>query len=69
MRILVTREFNDLDPIGYLTLRDDVEILSDSEFALAYRVVEKANDGTPTKIQVQSLSLISRPAQKEEAVK
>ena len=57
MRIPVTRNFDNRDPIGYLTLHDDVEIPPNSVFSLAYTVQEWTNR-KPTKIQVQSVSLI-----------
>lgn len=67
MKIPVTREFNKLDPIGFLTLRDDIEIPPDAEFALGYVILERASDGTPTKIQVQEVSLIVPPIKRGDA--
>lgn len=66
MKIPVTREFNKLDPIGFLTLRDDIEILPGAEFALGYIILARASDGTPTKIQVQEVSLIIPPVKRGE---
>jgi len=65
MRIPVTRNFDNLDPIGYLTLQDGVEIPPNSVFSLAYTVL-KGTARNPTKIQVQSVSLIAESAQKED---
>lgn len=52
MKIPVTRGFDKTDVIGFLTLRDDVDIPLDSVFALAYT---KQPDGTS---KVQEVSLI-----------
>lgn len=62
MKILVTRNFDKTDPIGYLTLQEGIDIPPDSEFALGYRILERASNGTVTKIQVQEVSLVSKPA-------
>ena len=59
MKIPVTRGFDKLDVIGFLTLRDDVDIPLDSVFALGYSTIELSSDGKPTKIQVQEVGLIS----------
>lgn len=59
MRLLVTREFDSADVIGYLQLRDGVEIPLHSVFSLAYLVEERDSIGKPTKGRVQSISLIS----------
>lgn len=57
MRIPVTRNFDVLDIIGSLTLRDGVEIPPDSVFSLAYTILEGPRS-KPTKIHVESVSLI-----------
>ncbi len=58
-KIPVTKGFDKVHPIGFLTLHDDVDIPPDSVFALGYVVEERADDGTPTKIQVWEVSLVS----------
>jgi hypothetical protein len=55
-RILVTRNFDKTDVIGFIQLRPGVEILPDTHFALGYTVVEKSGN-TPTKIHVHEVSL------------
>lgn len=62
MRILVTRNFDKLDPIGYLTLRDDVEIPPHSVFALGYLM-----QGEDKAVKVQEVSLVPVPYTKREA--
>ncbi len=58
MKIPVTRGFDKLNVIGFLTVRDDVDIPIDSVFALGYTSIALSSDGKPTKIQVQEVSLI-----------
>ncbi len=59
-RILVTRQFDQRDVIGYLQLRPDIELLPDDYFALAYTVLEE-RDGKATKIRVHEVSLVATP--------
>jgi hypothetical protein len=58
MKIPVTRNFDNSDLIGMLTLRDDVDIPPNSVFSLGYVIEDRASDDTPTKIQVRGVSLI-----------
>ena len=73
MRIPVTRNFDTTDPIGYLTLHEDIEIAPDMLFALRYDIIEQASDGRPVKIRVLSVSLILdrfyKPMQSDAQVK
>lgn len=57
-RIPVTRNFDPTQPIGYLTLRDDVEIPVSGELCFAYRITEQHEDGTPASIVVESASIL-----------
>lgn len=58
-RIPVTRGFDGRDPIGYLVLREDVEIMPTEELTWSYFVLAGTR-ANPTKIQVQELHLIPR---------
>lgn len=58
-KILVTNNFDLMQPIGYLMLDDEVDVPIDSVFALQYLIQRRKEDDTPSKIEVTSVGLIS----------
>lgn len=57
-RIPVTRDFDPTQPIGYLELRDDVDIPVSGTFSFACRIQEQHEDGTSASIVVETASIL-----------
>ncbi len=65
-RIIVTRNFDQTDKIGYLQLRPGIEIPPDTHLALGYTVADTETHVLIKKIDVHEVSLVSNGHKKRD---